>query len=341
MSKKVSKEKYKSKNQVLSQSQPSLTQMNYVTYMSNRKEEQKGHKTTTTQTNKAKQVSLYKEAPSIPRNVQEQPKVADQTEPPNCPPTPLGGEYLGLDVEEHIPQHVQDREERLKANIDLHNQDQRLLTQDEEDDDKEDNNDEDGDYIKSVTEPPATIGTYKSPIGELEYAMPHLEHRYEGTSPSLIKVRKPKLDRVFNTFFHFKDRKYNSSLHKIVNGLIREWRRGVHDMCDDLEKTEDLSNRQGYRNQRNYADTTALLIQHCIANYDEFPVKILNMHWMTTMLPAVKTLQDARLVYHMSNCTYFELSINKVGNTNEASIMTRFDGKVDVLIGYKLQMMVE
>ena len=337
MSKRVPKEKYKSRNQVLSQSQPSLTQMNYVTYRPNRKDEQKRRKTSTTQTNKAKVVSPYKGSPSVPRNVQERPKAADQIEPPNSPPTPHEGEDLGLDVEEHIPQDVQDEDERMKADIDLYEQDQRLLTSpEEEDDDKEDTNDEEGDYIKSVTEPPATIGKYKSPIGELEYAMPHLEHRYKGTSHSLLKVRKPKLDRVFNTFFHFKDRKYNSSLHKIVNGLIREWRRGVHDMCDDLEKTEDLSNRQGYRNQRNYADTTALLIQHCIANYDEFPVKILNMHWMTTMLPAVKTLQDARLVYHMSNCTYFELSINKVGNTNEASIMTRFDGKVDVLIGYKL-----
>ena len=347
MSKRTARGKSKSRDfMVLSPSQPSLTQMNFVRY-SQRQEEKENEedegkdicKHAPKLSNKSKVVSPYDKKSDrvtvVPMNDERRPKESYQIEPPNRPPTPHGGEDLSLDLEEHIPKEVQEEEDRMKADVDRYEQDERLFTQSEEEDEKEDCDEEIGDYVSSVIEPAGTIGTYKSPLGELEYAMPHLTHTYEGTSPTLIKVRRPKLDKVFNTFFHFKDRKYNSCLHKIVNGLIREWRRGIHNMCDELDKTESLTNRQGYRNQRNYADATALMIQHCIANYDEFPVKILNMEWMTKMVPAVKSLQDARFLYHMANCKYFQLSSNKVRATNEAHVMTTFNGKVDVLIGYK------
>ena len=205
-------------------------------------------------------ISPYKQPPSVIRNAQERVEATKQKEPPNCPSAPNAEEDLGLNLEQHIQKDVLEEEQRLKADIDLYKQDEHLLTQDEAREEEEDSDDEEGDYINSKIEPPRTIRTYKSLLGELGCAMPHLEHTYKETMPALIKVGRPKLDKTFNTFFHYKDRRYNACLHKIVNGLIREWRRGIHDMCDDLDKMKSLTNCQGYRNQCNYADTTALLI---------------------------------------------------------------------------------
>ena len=129
---------------------------------------------------------------------------------------------------------MQEEEDILKADVDLHEQNQCLLTQEEEQEEEEDNGDEEVEYINSVIEPPKTIRTNNSPIGELEYSMLYLEHMYDGTSPTHINVRRQKLDKVLNTFFHFKDRRYNACLHRIVNGLIREWRRGCNDKAEEL-----------------------------------------------------------------------------------------------------------
>ena len=183
---------------------------------------------------------------------------------------------------------------------------------------------------------PGTIKSYTTPLGSLEYVTAQREYFDNNRSiAEYMKVTRPSFDQVFSTFFHFKDNKYNACLHKIVNGVIKEWRKGIVEICNKLDKMSAITNREGYQNQRKYAETTALYIQHSIATYDEFPVKILNMTWLKKMVPAIKTEEDATFVYHMSNSKYFVLMAMRDNSSREINIITRFDDKHNALFGNK------
>ena len=198
-----------------------------------------------------------------------------------------------------------------------------------------DKNDYDEDNGLTAHDDSWNLMTYRSPAGQIDYVTPHKEYPEQGKGIArYVTVTKPRFDQVFSTFFHFKDRGYNSNNHKIINGLIREWRKGIIEMVEKLDTMKTIVDRQGYRNQKKFAESKALLIQHGISKYDEFPVKILNMRWMKKMIPAIKTDEDAMFLYHISNSKSFELRAMREKKSGEVSIITRFDDKRNVLLGY-------
>ena len=102
---------------------------------------------------------------------------------------------------------------------------------------------------------PDVTMTYTSPIGEMDYVMTHIEYPNQGAKAQYAKVTRPRFDSVLSTFFHFKDRRYNSCLHKIMISFIREWGRAVIKLSNKLDIMKFFSNHERYRNQRIYTET--------------------------------------------------------------------------------------
>lgn len=340
-----------------SASQPTLTQTGYVQYLEETSMEVNNNKrhAVSIQTNKTNTSII---TPDRKRRA----VILKVQEPPSCPSTPDVNDFTNQ-TEEKIPSDIEEEEAiklaMVREDVERYQQDE-LLKQVEEsvkyaatnedvarhmeenqgtDDDSSDEEDpdedpdEDGYGVVGVHEEEGTVQTYTSPLGKLEYVMPHMQYRDKGMITPQIKVVRPRFDKVFNTFYLFKDRKYNSQLHKIVNGVIREWRRGINEQCNKLDRMKDLPNRDIYRRQRDYAETKALYIQHSLATFDDFPVKILNMTWLKRMIPAVKTNEDAMFLYHMSNSKRFQLNAVWDRTRNEVSIITRFNNRHNVVFG--------
>lgn len=345
-------------HQTLSASQPSLTQGGWVEYLDDLGNRNKNvsilnvtKRTFVSQTTNRTSFSSVTPEKNVPNN-------NESFDPSPAPSPDINDAILHTQEDEgFVPSDIEQEEERLKEDVARYEQDLSVQQEDaplesskdiggeldqktepkvKEDTDEEDENEEKDDDDYSYVEELGIIMTYHSPIGDLEYVTPLMEFindENKGLS-SYVKVTRPKFHQVFKNYGHLKDKGYIRCVHKIVNGCIAEWRKGIKDLTLKLDEIDHIKNRQSYRNQCKYAENTALFIQHSISQYDEFPVKILNKKWLKKMVECVNTDEDASFVFQMANSRCFELKAMKEKNSNEVNIITRFDDKRNMLFGY-------